>query len=115
MSAASSVKSRRANHVAKNLSQCRRRIGDRHPRIAQRPWLRTGTPNGAIRLSNLALAQAPVPSTPITLPLWPIFGGPDRPARALRDLLEQKVDEVPPGGSIAWITYYFRDEALAEA
>ena len=43
------------------------------------------------------------------------WGGPDRPARSLRDLLEEKIHAVPPGGEILWITYYFRDEALAEA
>jgi phosphatidylserine/phosphatidylglycerophosphate/cardiolipin synthase-like enzyme len=43
------------------------------------------------------------------------FGGPDRPPRALRDLLEQHVEAVPAGGSIDWMTYYFRDEALADA
>ena len=43
------------------------------------------------------------------------FGGPDQPARALRDLLEAKVDAVPTGGTIDWMTYYFRDEPLAEA
>ena len=43
------------------------------------------------------------------------FGGPDRPPRLLRDLLEQKVDAVPPGGTIRWLTYYFRDLALADA
>lgn len=43
------------------------------------------------------------------------FGGPDQPARALRDLLEERVDAVPAGGAIDWATYYFRDEALAEA
>ena len=43
------------------------------------------------------------------------FGGPDKPARALRNLLESRVDAVPAGGSIDWTTYYFRDEALAEA
>lgn len=43
------------------------------------------------------------------------FGGPDRPPGALRDLLEQRVDAVPPGGAIDWVTYYFRDRALAEA
>lgn len=43
------------------------------------------------------------------------FGGPDRPHRALRDLLQQRVDAVPPGGWIRWATYYFRDEALAHA
>ena len=43
------------------------------------------------------------------------WGGPDRPARSLRDLLEEKIHAVPSGGEILWITYYFRDEALAEA
>ena len=43
------------------------------------------------------------------------FGGPDLPERALRNLLQSHVDESPPGSSIDWCTYYFRDEALAEA
>jgi len=43
-----------------------------------------------------------------------VFGGPDRPRR-LRDVLEERVDAVPAGGEIRWATYYFRDEALAEA
>ena len=43
------------------------------------------------------------------------FGGPDQPPRALRNLLESHVDAVPDGGSIDWTTYYFRDEALADA
>jgi hypothetical protein len=43
------------------------------------------------------------------------FGGPDQPPRALRDLLEARVDAVPSGGSIDWVTYYFRDEALARS
>lgn len=43
------------------------------------------------------------------------FGGPDQPRRALRDLLESRVEAVPAGGSIDWMTYYFRDEALASA
>ena len=42
------------------------------------------------------------------------FGGPDQPPRALRNLLESRIDAVPAGGSIDWMTYYFRDEALAE-
>jgi phosphatidylserine/phosphatidylglycerophosphate/cardiolipin synthase-like enzyme len=41
--------------------------------------------------------------------------GPDYPARVQRDLLERHIDAVPSGGSIDWATYYFRDEALAEA
>jgi phosphatidylserine/phosphatidylglycerophosphate/cardiolipin synthase-like enzyme len=43
------------------------------------------------------------------------FGGPDRPPRFLRDMLEERVDQVPAGGTISWVTYYFRDEALADA
>jgi phosphatidylserine/phosphatidylglycerophosphate/cardiolipin synthase-like enzyme len=43
------------------------------------------------------------------------FGGPDRPPRALRDLLQARVEAVPPGGEIVWSTYYFRDRALAQA
>lgn len=43
------------------------------------------------------------------------FGGPDRPPRALRDLLHSRVSAVPCGGEIFWATYYFRDEALAHA
>ncbi len=43
------------------------------------------------------------------------FGGPDCQPRTLRDLLNSRVAAVPPGGEILWATYYFRDEALAEA
>lgn len=43
------------------------------------------------------------------------FGGPDRPARLLRDLLQARVEATPPGGRIDWATYYFRDEALADS
>lgn len=43
------------------------------------------------------------------------FGGPDQSPHQLRDLLEQRVEEVPPGGSIDWMAYYFRDERLADA
>ena len=43
------------------------------------------------------------------------FGGPDRPPRALRDLLHSRVAGVPPGGEIFWATYYFRDQSLADA
>lgn len=43
------------------------------------------------------------------------FGGPDRPPRCLRDLLEARVAAVPSGGEIHWATYYFRDRALARA
>ena len=43
------------------------------------------------------------------------FGGPDRPAGRLRDLLAERVESVPTGGAIDWVTYYFRDRGLAEA
>lgn len=43
------------------------------------------------------------------------FGGPDLPARRLRDLLEAQVDAAPPGSRIDWATYYFRDTQLAQA
>ena len=42
------------------------------------------------------------------------LGGPDQPAGRLRDLLSERVGAVPPGGSIDWVTYYFRDRRLAE-
>jgi hypothetical protein len=42
------------------------------------------------------------------------FGDPAHPGR-LRDLLEKRIGRVPPGGEIVWITYYFRDERLADA
>jgi len=41
------------------------------------------------------------------------FGGPDKPQGALRNLLSDKIDAVPAGGSIDWVTYYFRDRPLA--
>jgi len=43
------------------------------------------------------------------------FGGPDLPARRLRDMLAAHVQAVPAGGTIDWVTYYFRDRALAGA
>jgi hypothetical protein len=43
------------------------------------------------------------------------FGGPDCSPRALRDLLEARVEAVPPGGAIDWMTYYCRARALAGA
>lgn len=43
------------------------------------------------------------------------FGGPGRRRRWLRDLLEARVAAVPPGGTIDWVTYYFRDRRLADA
>jgi hypothetical protein len=42
------------------------------------------------------------------------FGGPDLPARRLRDVLAERVAAVPAGGAIDWVTYYFRDRPLAE-
>ena len=43
------------------------------------------------------------------------FGGPDRPVGLLRDLLAERIALVPTGGSIDWVTYYFRDRRLATA
>jgi phosphatidylserine/phosphatidylglycerophosphate/cardiolipin synthase-like enzyme len=43
------------------------------------------------------------------------FGGPDRPPGCLRKLLAERVEAVPPGGAIDWVTYYFRDRRLAAA
>jgi len=43
------------------------------------------------------------------------FGSPDLPFGQLRDILEQRITAVPAGGSIDWITYYFRDLRLANA
>jgi phosphatidylserine/phosphatidylglycerophosphate/cardiolipin synthase-like enzyme len=43
------------------------------------------------------------------------FGGPDRPVGLLRDLLAERIALVPAGGSIDWVTYYFRDRRLAAA
>jgi len=42
------------------------------------------------------------------------FGGPDQPGGRLRDLLAEQIDAVPSGGTIDWVTYYFRDRKLAE-
>lgn len=41
------------------------------------------------------------------------FGGPDLPARNLRNVLAERIADVPRGGSIDWVTYYFRDRGLA--
>src|SRR5512139_2600684 len=43
------------------------------------------------------------------------FGGPDLPPRRLRDVLLAHVQDVPAGGTIDWVTYYFRDRGLAAA
>ena len=43
------------------------------------------------------------------------FGGPDQPPGYLRDILAEHIAAVPSGGSIDWVTYYFRDLRLAEA
>ena len=43
------------------------------------------------------------------------WGGPDRPQRFLRNFLEKRIHDVPSGGEILWVTYYFRDEGLAQA
>ncbi len=41
------------------------------------------------------------------------FGGPDQIPGLLRDVLSERIARVPRGGSIDWITYYFRDRRLA--
>lgn len=41
------------------------------------------------------------------------FGGPDLPPCRLRNLLAERIAAVPPGGTIDWVTYYFRDRNLA--
>ncbi|MDF1530431.1 MAG: phospholipase D-like domain-containing protein [Sedimenticola sp.] len=52
----------------------------------------------------------------IQKPVFQVFwGGPDKPPRSLRDLLEKRIEAVPGGGEILWATYYFRDEGLANA
>ncbi|SDH71764.1 phosphatidylserine/phosphatidylglycerophosphate/cardiolipin synthase family protein [Nitrosomonas sp. Nm132] len=43
------------------------------------------------------------------------FGGPDRSSGYLRNLLTQHIAAVPAGGSIDWVTYYFRDLEVARA
>ena len=72
------------------------------------PWITT--PN----LSSLSSLPVPMKHSRVTLPKV-FFGGPDQDPRLLRDLLESRVDAVPEGGAIDWLTYYFRDERLAEA
>lgn len=42
------------------------------------------------------------------------FAGPQAPPGFLRDLLAERIRAVPDGGSIDWVTYYFRDRRLAE-
>lgn len=42
------------------------------------------------------------------------FGGPREAPGALRDLLSGHVAAAPPGASIDWATYYFRDRRLAQ-
>ena len=41
-------------------------------------------------------------------------GGPGAAAGALRGLLAERIDAVPPGGAIDVVTYYFRDRSLAK-
>ncbi|SFU45993.1 Phosphatidylserine/phosphatidylglycerophosphate/cardiolipin synthase [Nitrosomonas eutropha] len=43
------------------------------------------------------------------------FGDPSQPPGQLRNLLEARIAAVPPGGTIDWVTYYFRDLRLANA
>lgn len=50
-----------------------------------------------------------------TIPSEIYFGGPDQAPGHLRDVLAAYIAAVPPGGSIDWVTYYFRDLRLAKA
>lgn len=43
------------------------------------------------------------------------FGGPSQSPGYLRDMLAARIAAVPAGGTIDWVTYYFRDCELAEA
>lgn len=43
------------------------------------------------------------------------YGGPDQPPRALRNVLQTRIEAAPPGSEIVWSTYYFRDRQLADA
>ncbi len=43
------------------------------------------------------------------------FGGPDLAPGRLRELLYERIEAVPAGGSIDWVTYYLRDRRLAAA
>ena len=52
---------------------------------------------------------------PSGAPFQVFWGGPDRPQRFLRDFLKKRIHGVPSGGEILWVTYYFRDEGLAQA
>lgn len=62
-------------------------------------------------------APGPPPAVPeISRPATEIYyGGPDQAPRALRDLLQARVDAAPPGSEITWATYYFRDQGLADS
>ncbi|CAN7440793.1 phospholipase D-like domain-containing protein [Phenylobacterium sp. LjRoot225] len=59
------------------------------------------------------IAGPPAPAVAAAAELH--FGGPDRPARVLRDLLLARIEAAPPGSEILWVTYYFRDRGLAQA
>jgi phosphatidylserine/phosphatidylglycerophosphate/cardiolipin synthase-like enzyme len=41
------------------------------------------------------------------------FSNPDGPPGQLRDLLAERIRRTPSGGSIDWVSYYFRDRRLA--
>jgi len=65
------------------------------------------------------LDSAPIATPPPYIqaaPDWEVhYGGPDRPPRALRNLLKARIESAPAGSEIIWATYYFRDRDLAEA
>ena len=56
-----------------------------------------------------------MPSGPQAAPFEVHFGGPDLPARTLRDMLQARIESTPAGSEITWVTYYFRDRGLARA
>ena len=43
------------------------------------------------------------------------FGGPDKPVAALGQLLHACIENVPAGGEIHWVTYYFGNLQLAQS
>ena len=63
-----------------------------------------------------AVTDIRLPAPPVAASVTTVhFGGPDQPPRALRDLLKARVDAAQAGSEILWVTYYFRDRALADA
>ena len=65
----------------------------------------------ARRSRCLPLSGAPALTPAPSLQLH--FAGPADPRGRLRDLLAARIAAVPAGGTIHWVTYYFRDRRLA--